>query len=156
MNPLPKAPLVATRPSKLEAFFGKIPLLGWTIAHAMQDQRFHPIEKEYKRILMSRDHDEVLAQWVPDQRSDATRLMTLLEEELGWKPPSFIPSDPCLVAFWAHEDGLDDVAAITRIEREWGINFNDEEVATLFNNDLHAFIDLIKTKSQQVVSGNRR
>ena len=156
MNPLPKAPLEATTPSRPEAFFGKIPILGWTIAHAMQNQRFHPIESAYKQILTSRDRDEALAEWSPDQRSDAARMMTLLEEELGWKPPTFIPTDPCLVAFWAHEDGLDDVAAIRRIEHEWGIEFSDEELAKLQDYDLQAFIALIKNKSQQAVSGNRR
>ena len=38
---------------------------------------------------------------------------------LCWKPPVFIPTDPCLVALWAHKDGLDDLAAIKRIEHEW-------------------------------------
>ncbi len=83
-------------------------------------------------------------------------MMTLLEEELGWKPPAFILGDPCLVAFWAHEDGLDDVAAIRRIEHEWGIDFSYEELAKLQDYDLQAFIALIKNKSQQAVSGNRR
>ena len=154
MIPLPKAPLEATTPSKPEAFFGKIPLLGWGIAHAMQDQRFQPIENAYKRLLISRDRDEVLAQWCPEQRSDAVRLMTILEEELGWKPPAFIPTDPCLVAFWAHDDGLDDDAGIERIEHEWGIEFSDEELAKLQDYDLQTFIDLIKNKSQQVGAPN--
>ena len=122
----------------------------------MQNQRFHPIESAYKQILTSRDRDEALVEWSPDQRSDAARMMTLLEEELGWKPPTFIPTDPCLVAFWAHEDGLDDVAAIRRIEHEWGIEFSDEELAKLQDYDLQAFIAIIKNKSQQAVSGNRR
>ena len=149
MNPLSKAPLEATTPSRPEAFFGKIPLLGWAIAHAMQHQRFHPIENAYKQTLTSRGRDEALAEWSPDQRSDAARMMTLLEEEFGWKPPAFIPTDPCLVAFWAHEDGLDDVAAIRRIEHEWGIEFSDEEIAKLQDYDLQAFIALIKTKANK-------
>jgi hypothetical protein len=156
MNPLPKAPLMATTPSKTEAFFGKIPILGWTIAHAMQEQRFHPIENEYIRLLMSRDLEDTIARWTPNQRSDAARLMTILEEELGWKPPSFIPTDPCLVAFWAHKDGLDDIAAIRRIEHEWGIDFSDEEIENLRGFDLQDLISLIQTKSQQVVGDNLR
>jgi len=152
MNPLPKALLEATTPSRGEVFFRKIPLLGWTIAHAIQEHRFHPIENAYKEILASRGRNETLAEWPADQRSDAARMMTVLEEELGWKPPAFIPADPCLVAFWAHQDGLDDVAAIRRIEHEWGIEFSDGEIAKLQDFDLQAFIALIKRKFEQAVS----
>lgn len=155
MNPLPKAPLEATEPSKCEAFLRKIPFLGWAIAHALEGQRFQPIEQEYKKLLRSRDRDEVLALWSPEQRQDVARLMTLFEEELGWKPPAFIPTDPCLVAFWAHEDGLDNVAAIKRIEHEWGIEFSDRDIAKIPHYDLQSFIALIKTKSQ-TMGGNRR
>lgn len=158
MKPLPKAPLEATMPSKTEAFFAKMPVLGWAIAHAFQKQRFRPIEDAYKKLLMSRDRDESLAQWPPEQRSDAAVLMAVLEEELGWTPPRFVPTDPCLVAFWAHEDGLDDLAALKRIEHEWGIELSNEEIASIQDYNLQDFISLLRTKSQQpwLASSNSR
>lgn len=156
MDPLPKAPLEATAPSKAEAFFGNIPLLGWMIARTLQDQRFYPIEVAYKSQLNARDYDEVIGEWHQDQRADAARLMSILAEEFGWTPPHFIPSDPCLVAFWAHEDGLDDVAAFKRIEDAWGIQFADEELSDTYKVRLLDLVHLIQTKSQQVVRGNRR
>ena len=75
--------------------------------------------------------------------------MAVLEEELGWEPPVFIPTDPCLVALWAHEDGLDDVAAIKRIEHDWGVQLSKEEIARVQGYDLQNFISLLRTKSQQ-------
>lgn len=156
MIPLSKDSLEATTPSTLEAFLGKIPFLGWTFAHAIQNNRFHPIVTEFKRVLMSRDRDDANEEWDPGQRSDATRLMRIFEEEMGWEPPTFIPSDPCRVAFWAHADGLDDVAAVQRIEREWGIDFSDEEIAKIWDCELQTFIALIQTKCQQVINRNVR
>lgn len=149
MDALPKEILQATTPSRSETVFSKIPFLGWAIAHTLQDQRFQPIEKAYKRLLNSRNGDEALAQWPPDQRADAARLMIILEEELGWKPAHFIPTDPCLVAFWAHEDGLDSVAATARIQDEWKMKFTDQELAKSLDADLQDLITWVKAKANQ-------
>ncbi len=148
MELLPIALLEASSPSKAETFFGKIPFLGWMIARILQDRRFHPISITYKNLLSARDHDVVIEKWHEDERGDAVRLMRILAEELGWRPPQFLPGDPCLVALWAYEDGLDDVAAILRIEDEWGIKFTDEEVAVIYKLKLLDLVQLIKTKSQ--------
>jgi hypothetical protein len=78
--------------------------------------------------------------------------MIILEEEFGWKPSAFIPSDPCCVALWAHEDGLDDVSALRRIEREWGIRLSDHDISKIWEIDLHGLVSLIKSRSQ---SGRR-
>jgi hypothetical protein len=146
MDPLPKDPLETTAPSKAEALFGKIPLLGWMIARILEARRFHPIEVAYMSQLNARDYDEVIGKWHQDQRADAARLMTILAEEFGWTTPHFMPSDPCLVAFWAHEDGLDYLAAFKRIEDEWGIQFTDEELFDTYKVSLLDLVHLIQTK----------
>jgi hypothetical protein len=148
MNALPKEPLEATSPSRAESILMKIPFIGWGIAHALEESRFRPIISQYEQILRSREANEVFDSWPSEDSPVAERLMTILEEEFGWNPSLFIPRDPCLVALWAHEDGLDDVSALGRIEREWGIQFSEEDLSKMWALNLQDLVTLIKTRSQ--------
>ena len=154
MEPLPAALLEATEASKLERTFGKIPILGWAIAAFMEQTRFQPIQDEYTRVLASRRQEDVLTLWEDESRPIAERLIVILGEEFGWKPPYFMPNDPFSVAFWAHEDGLDDISAIERVEAEWGIELTEDDIEDSFRGDLHRFVRLIKKKSEQGGDGD--
>jgi len=155
MNPLPTLHLKETEPSKFERFFERIPIFGTAVAWAFQDRRFRPIERAYTELLRARDHDDTIAQWPEDLRADAIHLMTILEQELGWKPAHFVPDDPCLVAFWAHQDGLDDVCAIQSIETAWGIDLSAAALDGLYDISLLELLHLVKSQSQQGGAANR-
>lgn len=154
MNALPKSLLEETAPSEAESILMKIPLLGWSIAHALEINRFRPIIEYYENILSARDPNQVVASWSEEEYFIAQPLMKILEEELGWKNALFIPTDPCVVAIWAHQDGLDDVAAFQSIEHTWGIQFTDEDLHKIAEFNLRDFVALIKTRSQQAASSN--
>ena len=149
MNPLPIKLLQDAEPTEFEKIIGKIPILGWAIARGLEQSRFKPIVREYKRILKERDEVEALALWPTEDLAIVEKLMEILKDEMGWKHPRFIPDDPCYVAFWSHEDALDVVDATMGIEKEWKIEFSeyDEEITKDFT--LMQLITLIKQKSQQ-------
>ena len=148
MNSLPISLVEDTKPSKLEKRIGKVPILGWAIASDIEQSRFKPIVKEYKRILKERNEDEALALWPLEDLTMVQRITEILKDQMDWEYPRFIPSDPCCIAFWSHLDPLDAVDATEDIEKEWNIKFSeyDEEASKDFT--LMQLIELIKQKSQ--------
>lgn len=127
MKPLACDALTTTHPTRAEKALSWIPILGWTLASALEQRRFRPIVQDIERQLLDRPDTSGL--WGPDPRRQkaSAALRRLIMEELGWPNDRFIPEDPPGVVFWAHRDGLDGVTALTRLEREFGVQFPDEE-----------------------------
>jgi hypothetical protein len=156
MNPLSIKPILDSEPSWFEKKIAKIPLIGEVIACELERSRFRPIAKEYSKILKDRDPDQALSLWNQEDLNMAKKIMEILNESMGWEFPRFIPGDPCYIAFWSFEDGLDVVEASENIESAWNIKFTEKEEKSTTDYTLQQLIDLIKLKSQPVASGQRR
>jgi len=76
--------------------------------------------------------------------------------EIGWPNDRFLPSDPAATLLWAHEDGLDDTAAIMAIEAEWGIRIGDEEVVEWLAGDWQAFVARVAARIRRTEPGTTR
>lgn len=127
MTPLRCPALETTRPSKTEQCLAWIPVLGWTLARALEQARFRPLVQSIKQQLRNRGDTSEL--WGPEpgrQRASAT-LRRILQEEFGWINDHFIPEDPLDIVCWAHRDGLDGASFITRLEQAFGISLTDAD-----------------------------
>jgi acyl carrier protein len=48
---------------------------------------------------------------------------------------------------WAYEDGLDDMAAISDIEKAFGVTFTDDEWLRMYGGTLAELIDVLLLKA---------
>jgi acyl carrier protein len=104
-----------------------LPIIGWTVAAALEKARFRPMVRTIDQQL--RERPDTSEQWGSDPRRQeiSATVRSLIAEELGWPNDHFIPDDPFGIAFWGHQDGLDDVSAAMRIEKQFGFRLPDSE-----------------------------
>ena len=134
MKPLVCDALWTTQPSKAERILLRIPFLGWPFAAALEQARFRPMVHSIERQL--RERPETSGEWPPNPRQQeiCSALRRLIKEEFGWPNDHFIPTDPFGIAFWAHQDGLDDVSAVQRMEQEFGLRVPATKWEHLWSN----------------------
>ena len=127
MKPLACDAFWTTQPSNTERCLMWLPIIGWTFAAMLEQARFHPIVRSIEQQL--RDRPDTSQLWGADPRRQrvSSAIRKIAEEECGWPNDRFIPADPFDIVFWGHTDGLDDVSAVMRIEKEFGLNLPDSE-----------------------------
>ena len=123
-----------------------IPIIGWIFGAALGRERFAPVVQRYEGTLKQRDPMLVRDTWKVEEREIVDRLAIIVSEEIGWKYPRFMPTDPLSVVFWAHQDGLDDAAAVQRIEQEFGITMSLEESCSLSRGTMIDLVAAIRAK----------
>ena len=77
------------------------------------------------------------------------KLLTIIDDNFGWTNTRFVPWDPVAVAMWAYEDGLDDTAAISNVEKAFGVTFTDEEWLEYYQKTLLDLVDGILERSER-------
>ena len=146
MKPLVCEALSTTRPSTAERVLMWIPIVGWTISHAMENARFKPIIREIEDQLLARPDTSDF--WTSrNGSSEFTRLIrAILAKELDWPNDHFLPEDPMKILLWAHRDGLDGVFAIQAIEKEIGIRIPVEKFESFSSGGtLGEFVDCLSS-----------
>lgn len=144
MNPDPWAPLPPVPVDGLEsiarAAWARIPILGWWLADLRWKRAAAPFRHMVHDHLIRRDSAPGQGFSDVETARIAARCAALVASEIGWPNDRFLPDDPAPTVFWAHEDGLDDTAAIMAIEAEWGIRIGDEEVVEWLSGDWQSFV----------------
>ena len=127
MKPLACDAFWTTQPSKTERCLMWLPIIGWTLAAMIEQARFHPMVRSIEQQL--RDRPDTSQFWGADPRRQrvSSAIRKIAEKECGWPNDHFIPADPLDLVFWGHKDGLDDVSAVMRIEKEFGFDLPDSE-----------------------------
>ena len=130
--------------TRAEKFWKRIPILGRTIAVSLWDARVHPIVEQVNSQLRQRapiEEDE----WGSDPaRLEAAKFISLVaQRQIGWVNDRFSPLDPVSIVFWAHEDGLDDIAALQEIESEFDIKIEDSHITEIWQLNLSEFVNWV-------------
>jgi len=144
MKPLVCDALFATERSQAERILMRIPILGWAFGSALEQDRFRPMVREIERQLLARP--DTTSFWgAPSPRQQAgQRLRPIFADEFGWPNDHFLPEDPFGIVFWAHQDGLDDVSAIQKIEKTFNVSLPIPALEGLWRHGtLGDFIELL-------------
>lgn len=142
MKPLVCDALWTTRPSKAERWLKGFPIIGWAFASALEQARFRPMVRSIECQL--RERSDTAGQWGsdPKRREVSTSFRRLIAEEFGWPNDHFVPGDPFGIACWGHRDGMDNVSAVMRIEKEFCFQQPDFEWERLWlHGTLGEFVD---------------
>lgn len=132
MSPLVCGALSTSRPSAAERFLMWIPLLGWTLSHAMARERFKPMIREINNQLLARHDSSDFWTCRNESFEIAKTTCRIIAKELDWINDHFLPEDPMQILLWAHRDGLDGVFAIQEIEKALGICVPAEMAESFF------------------------
>jgi len=120
-----------------------LPLIGWMWNHLRWQRWAGPNRMSYEKTLRERP-DIPITVWGSDhQQAVALKLLMVIDDNFGWPNTRFVPWDPVCVAMWAYEDGLDDTAAMSDIEKALGVTFTDEEWMANYKLTLIELIDNI-------------
>ena len=124
-----------------------LPPIGW-LWNQMRWQRWAgPNRMAYKKTLCGRPDIPVTVWGNQHQQAAGLKLLTIIDDNFGWPNTRFVPWDPVCVAMWAYEDGLDDMAAISEIEKAFGVTFTDDEWLEMYAGSLAELIDVLLLKA---------
>jgi len=104
-----------------------LPIIGWTFAAMLEQARFQPIVRSIEQQLCERPDTSQLWGADPDRQRISSAIRKIAQEECGWPNDRFIPADPLDIVLWGHKDGLDNVSAVMRIEKEFGFSLPDSD-----------------------------
>jgi len=120
-----------------------LPPVGWMLSHWGWQRWAYPIRSRYEATLRERPDIPVTVWGNTQQQCVALKLLSIIDDNFGWPNTRFVPWDPVCVAMWAYEDGLDDTAAMSDIEKAFAVTFTDEEWMAHYNLTLIELIDNI-------------
>jgi hypothetical protein len=145
--PLDASPLKAYSEPTSENWLMWLPPIGWLWNHMRWQRWAGPIRSRREATLRGRQ-EIPLETWGDDaHQSVATRILAIIDDDFGWPNTRFVPWDPVCVAMWAYEDGLDDMAAISDIEKAFGVTFTDDEWLRMYGGTLAELIDVLLLKA---------
>jgi hypothetical protein len=101
----------------------------------------------YEKTLCGRPDIPITVWGNQHQQAAGLKLLTIIDDNFGWPNTRFVPWDPVCVAMWAYEDGLDDMAAISDIEKAFGVTFTDDVWLEMYAGTLAELIDLLLLKA---------
>jgi hypothetical protein len=144
---LPRLDTATLDGTRFDRTLERIPVLGWTWADLRWKSRASSIIREIHTLLANRSIETVaLFGDDPSLRDTAATLATIAAREIGWPNDRFLPDDPLATVLWAHEDGLDDMAAIQSIETTIGIELPLEWVESQWSGPWGDFVNAIHRK----------
>ena len=148
MTPLSCDALRATRPSRAERILAWIPLIGWTFAHVLQEERFRPIIAEIERQLLARPETDQYWETYDEFGCLNRRLRKLIATEFHWPNDRFLPDDSFEIVFWDHGVSMDDLWTIQCIEEEFGIEISADDLMPVWQGGtLGEFVTLVALRS---------
>ena len=126
-----------------------LPPIGWMLSHWGWQRWAAPNRMAYEKTLLGRPDIPVTVWGNQHQQAAALKLLTIIDDNFGWPNTRFVPWDPVAVAMWAYEDGLDDTAAISDVEKEFAVAFTDEEWLEYYQKTLLDLVDGILERSER-------
>ena len=145
--PLDASPLKAYSEPTSEKWLMWLPPIGWLWNHTRWQRWAGPNRMAYEKTLCGRPDIPVTVWGNQHQQAAGLQLLTIIDDNFGWPNTRFVPWDPVSVAMWAYEDGLDDMAAISDIEKAFGVTFTDDEWLEMYAGTLAELIDVLLLKA---------
>lgn len=146
--PLDASPLMDNVDPPAAKWLMWFPPIGWILNQSRWQHWARPVRKQYEAALRERPIVPADTWGNSDQQAIAASLLTIIDENFGWPNTRFVPWDPVAVAMWAYEDGLDDTAAISDVEKEFGVAFTDEVWLEYYQKTLLDLVDGILEQSK--------
>ena len=125
--PLDASPLMHYADPPAAKWLLWLPPIGWMLSHWGWQRWAAPNRMEYEKTLRERPDIPVTVWGNQHQQAAAMKLLTI----------------------WAYEDGLDDSAAISDIEKAFGVTFTDEEWLEHYQKTLLDLVDGIHERSER-------
>ena len=145
--PLDASPLKAYSEPVSEKWLMWLPPIGWFLSHWGWQRWAGPLRSRHEATLRGRK-EIPLETWGDDaHQAVATQILAIIEDNFGWPNTRFVPWDPVCVAMWSYEDGLDDMAAISDIEKAFSVTFADAEWLEMYDGTLAELIDVLLLKA---------
>ena len=147
--PLDASPLMDYADPPAAKWLMWLPPIGWMLSHWGWQRWAAPNRMAYEKTLRERPDIPITVWGNQLQQAAALKLLTIINDNFGWPNTRFVPWDPVAVAMWAYEDGLDDTAAISDIEKAFGVTFTDEEWLEHYQKTLLDLVDGIHERSER-------
>ncbi|MFZ4781439.1 MAG: hypothetical protein ACOYLC_03920 [Armatimonadaceae bacterium] len=145
--PLDASPLTEYSEPKSDKWLMWLPPIGWLWSHMRWQRWARPNRMAYEKTLRERPIIPVTVWGNQQQQTAGLKLLTIIDDNFGWPNMRFVPWDPVSVAMWAYEDGLDDMAAISDIEKAFGVTYTDDEWLEMYAGTLAELIDVLLLKA---------
>jgi len=145
--PLDASPLKSYSEPASEKWLLWLPPIGWLWNHLRWQRWASPIRSRYEATLRGRQEVPIEVWGDEAHQAVAIRILAIINDNFGWPNTRFVPWDPVCVAMWAYEDGLDDMAAISDIEKEFGVTFTDNEWLEHFGTSLSVLVESIVART---------
>ena len=145
--PLDASPLKAYSEPVSEKWLMWLPPIGWFLSHWGWQRWAGPNRMSYEKTLCGRPDIPVTVWGNQQQQAAGLKLLTIIDDNFGWPNTRFVPWDPVCVAMWSYEDGLDDMAAISDIEKAFSVTFADAEWLEMYDGTLAELIDVLLLKA---------
>lgn len=147
LPPLPRLDTAILEGTRFDRTLEQIPVVGWIWADLRWKSRANPIVREIHALLANRSTVTVsIFGDDPSLRETAATMANIAAQEIGWPNDRFLPDDPLATVLWAHEDGLDDMAAIQSIEEEFGIVLPMDWIESEWSGTWGDFVNAIHRK----------
>ena len=147
--PLDASPLKKYSEPKSGKWLMWLPPIGWLWSHMRWQRWAGPLRSRYEATLRERPIIPVTVWGNQQQQTAGLKLLTIIDDNFGWPNTRFVPWDPVCVAMWAYEDGLDDMAAISDIEKAFKVTFTDAEWLEYYQKTLLDLVDGILERSER-------
>jgi len=145
--PLDASPLKGYSEPVSEKWLMWLPPIGWLWNHMRWQRWAGPIRSRHEATLRGRPEIPLDTWGDAAHLAVATHILAIIDDNFGWPNTRFVPWDPVCVAMWAYEDGLDDMAAISDIEKAFKVTFTDDEWLEMYAGTLAELIDVLLLKA---------
>jgi hypothetical protein len=145
--PLDASPLMDYTDPPSTKWLMYLPPIGWLLSHWGWQRWAGPLRSRSEATLRERPIIPVTVWGNQHQQAAGLKLLTIIDDNFGWPNTRFVPWDPVCVAMWAYEDGLDDMAAISDIEKAFKVTFTDDEWLEMYAGTLAELIDVLLLKA---------
>lgn len=145
--PLDASPLKEYSEPKSGKWLMCLPPIGWLWDHMRWQRWAGPIRSRHEATLRGRPEIPVETWGDAAHHVVATHILAIIDDNFGWPNTRFVPWDPVCVVMWAYEDGLDDMAAISDIEKAFNVTFTDDEWLEMYAGTLAELINVLLLKA---------
>jgi len=147
--PLDASPLKEYSEPKSDKWLMWLPPIGWLLSQLRWQRWARPNRMAYEKTIRERPSIPITVWGNQHQQAAGLKLLTIIDENFGWPNTRFVPWDPVCVAMWAYEDGLDDMSAISDIEKAFGVTFTDDEWLEYYQKTLLDLVEGILERSER-------
>lgn len=127
LAPLAEPPSAVERPSRFERACWFVPLIGWTVAAAFEQERRAPKAEHIARQIALRTESAVAA-WGDNRRRRAVArsVCDVICDLFEWPNAYFLPEDRLDLLMWTVGDGITPITCAFAIEKALGVTLGCE------------------------------